>query len=192
MNEKSANLERFNWRLPLYAAAGALIIFLSISLYSSQWGTFLYLFGAVPIISLVLLVIGIAFAIRRQPHRALAVVPALFAFWAVSWVLVRSELNIRSEVRWLWSSKTYKAEVLAQPTPVNGDLRHIEWDGWGFAGAGDTTVYLVFDPNDSLAAGSGRSGKFNGIPCEVPRIHRLEKGWYTVLFYTDAGWEHCT
>jgi hypothetical protein len=191
MAEKTSEGDRFHWRLPLYAAAGALIIFLPISLYSSQWGAFLYLIGAVPIISLALLVIGIVLAIRREPRRALAIAAALFVFWVVSWVLWRNELPMRSEVRWLWSSKAYKAQVLAQPVPANGDLRHIEWDGWGFAGAGDTTVYLVFDPNDSLAAGSRVSGKFNGILCEVPEVRRLESNWYTVRFYTDTSWDHC-
>ena len=99
---------------------------------------------------------------------------------------------MRSEVRWLWSSKTYKAQVLAQPVPANGDLRHIEWDGWGFAG-NDTVVYLVFDPTDSLAtaASSHGPGKFKGIHCPVPEVRRLEKSWYTVLFYTDTAWNSC-
>ena len=66
----------------------------------------------------------------------------------------------------------------------------MEWDGWGFAGAGDTTVYLVFDPSDLLLteAGDHSSGKFAGIPCEVPLVHRLEDHWYTVLFHTDSDW----
>jgi hypothetical protein len=190
-SDKSVEIDRFNWRLPLYAAAGALIIFLPISLYSSQWGSFLYLIVAVPIISLVLLVIAIAFAIRRKARRALAIVAAMFVLWGMSWALWRIELPMRSEVRWLFQSKAYKAQVLAQPVPANGDLKHIEWDGWGFPGAGDTTVYLVYDPNDSLAIGSHVSVKFNGIPCEVPEIHRLEKDWYTVLFFTDTGWDYC-
>jgi hypothetical protein len=50
--------------------------------------------------------------------------------------------------------------------------------------------YLVFDPGDSLsaAAASHQPGKFNGIPCEVYRVRRLESHWYTVLFYTDEDW----
>jgi hypothetical protein len=192
MNEKSVNVDRFNWRLPLYAAACALIIFLPISLYSSQWGAFLYLLGVIPIVSLALLVIGIVLAIRREPRRALAIVAALFVFWGMSWVLLRNELTMRSEVRWLWNSKTYKAQVLAQRVPSNGDFRHIEWDGWGFPGAGDTVVYLVFDPTDSLAAARSHApDKFNGIPCKVPYIHRLEKDWYAVLFFTDTAWNYC-
>jgi hypothetical protein len=72
---------------------------------------------------------------------------------------------------------------------VTGDLKHIEWDGWGWAGQ-DTTVYLVFDLADSLsnAARNQRSGKFDGIPCEVPVVKQLEKNWYLVQFYTDEWW----
>jgi hypothetical protein len=95
---------------------------------------------------------------------------------------------IRSEARWLVWAHRYKAEVLAQPS-VTGELKHVEWDGWGWA-AQDTTVYLVFDPTDSLstAAREHRPGKFNGIPCEVPVVDRLEKNWYAVRFYTDEWW----
>lgn len=51
--------------------------------------------------------------------------------------------------RWMFWSGSYKAQVLAQPDSTNNELKHIEWDGWGGAGM-DTTVYLVFDPTDSL------------------------------------------
>lgn len=91
-------------------------------------------------------------------------------------------------VRWLARSHNYKSEILAQPTAV-GELKHIEWDGWGWAGQ-DTTVYLVYDPIDSLAAAAKgqKPGKFNGIPCEVFRVRRLENCWYTVQFYTNEFW----
>jgi hypothetical protein len=90
--------------------------------------------------------------------------------------------------RWLARSRNYKSEVLAQPTAV-GELKHIEWDGWGWGGQ-DTTVYLVYDPADSLAAAAKgqKPGKFNGIPCEVLRVRRLESYWYTVQFYTNEFW----
>jgi hypothetical protein len=69
-------------------------------------------------------------------------------------------------------------------------LRHIEWDGWGWAGM-DTTVFLVFDPADSLstAAKSHQPGKYNGLPCEVSRVRRLRSHWYNVQFYTDEYWD---
>ena len=70
--------------------------------------------------------------------------------------------------------------------------RVIKWDGWVWAGQ-DTTVYLVFDPADSLslAASSHLSGKFAGIPCEVPKVTRFESQCYAVTFYTDEEWGRC-
>jgi hypothetical protein len=96
--------------------------------------------------------------------------------------------TIRTAVRWAERSERYKSEVLALPK-VTGELKHIEWDGWGWAGQ-DTTVYLVFDPADSLsnAARNQQAGKFDGIPCEVPVVKQLEKNWYLVQFYTDEWW----
>ena len=57
-------------------------------------------------------------------------------------------------------------------------------------GAGDTTVYLVFDSTDSLsvAAANHGPGKFNGTPCEVAQVGQLESNWYTVQFCTDEFW----
>ncbi len=91
--------------------------------------------------------------------------------------------------RWLVWSRSYKAEVLAQPNLANEELKHIEWDAWGWAGM-DTTVYLVFDPTDSLsqAASNRQPGKYSGIPCEVFLVRRLESHWYTVWFYTNYEW----
>lgn len=39
---------------------------------------------------------------------------------------------------------------------------------------------------------SPNPGKYPGIPCEVVRVRRLEKNWYTVLFYTEQDWNNCT
>ena len=91
--------------------------------------------------------------------------------------------------RWLILSRRYKSKVFAQTALASAELRHIEWDGWGWAGQ-DTTVYLVFDPSDTLsvAAKSEQPGKFGGIPCEVYHVHRLESHWYTVQFYTNEFW----
>jgi len=116
----------------------------------------------------------------------------LVVFCSVLWLFWTISDYVRTTGRWVIHSKTYKANVLAQANPTNEGLKHIEWDGWGFAGS-DTTVYLVFDPHDSLAmaAKSGQPGKFDGIPCEVPAVQRLEDHWYTVLFYTDTDWSHC-
>ena len=86
-------------------------------------------------------------------------------------------------------------EVLAQPASVNGSLKHIEWDGWGWGGQ-DFSVFLVFDPADSLSgpARSRQSGKLNGIPCEVSDVRRMDAHWYIVFFdgYVDqSSWDSC-
>lgn len=116
----------------------------------------------------------------------------LSAFVLITSMLVWNYSKVKTEVRWLLSSGHYKSEVSSLPTPPTGELKHIEWDGWGWAGQ-DTTVYLVFDPTNSLstAAANRQSGKFAGIPCEVPNVHRLESEWYTVTFYTNQGWGRC-
>jgi hypothetical protein len=54
-----------------------------------------------------------------------------------------------SALRWRVSSRSYKAKVLGQPASANAEFKHVEWDGWGWAGQ-DTTVYLVFDPKFAL------------------------------------------
>lgn len=183
MGEKTAEGDRFNWRLPLYGVLGTLVVFISVAIWTSE-GIF-YLLVA-PFISLFLLI----YAKLKKRRRRLSILSMLVVYWAVSAALVPNYSAIRETARWLVWSHDYKAEVLGQPASSNGELKHIEWDGWGFPGAGDTTVYLVFDPTDTLSAAARghRPGKFNGIPCEVPLVHRLESHWYAVLFYTDEWW----
>ena len=112
---------------------------------------------------------------------------AIAALW---WVVIGHSSTLGTTARWLVQSHQYKAEVLAQPGTTSGELKHVEWDSWGWAGQ-DTTVYLVFDPTDSLsqAASSHKPGKYYGIPCEVFLVHRLESHWYTAHFYTNYSWQ---
>jgi len=100
--------------------------------------------------------------------------------------------DIRDAVRWFAYGRVLKAEVLAETDLTDTSLRHVEWEGWGFAG-NDTTVYLVFDPKDTLAAAAKdqSSGKFGELPCEVYRVRQRENEWYTVQFYTNTDWESC-
>jgi hypothetical protein len=150
----------------------------------------LYFFAVVPIISLFLISLAVYAAGRKKFRHCLAILSMLAVHLALSVALLKNYSAVRNTMRWsLWANR-YKAEVLKQPSAANGDFKHIEWDGWGFAGAGDTTVYLVFDPTDSLSevAKNHKSGKFDGIPCTVPRVSRLEHRWYAVLFYTDERW----
>lgn len=166
------------------------MIFVPKIIFGNDIGTFLVTAVAAIIVSLTFLIVLFR-TIRRQSVGLLSMIAV---FCVVSWLLFRVSDDVRTTGRWLIHSKRYKAEIFAQPNSTNGELKHVEWDGWGFAGAGDTTVYLVFDPNDSLAlAAKSRSpGKFSGIPCEVPSVRRLESHWYVVVFYTDTVWDHCS
>jgi hypothetical protein len=127
----------------------------------------------------------------RMAHRSKRLL-ALSVFVVIASFLVWNFSEAKTEARWLLSSRRYKSEVYAQPTPTGGEFKHIELDGWGWAGQ-DTTVYLVFDPADSLslAASTHLFGKFAGIPCEVLKVSRLESQWYVVTLYTNQDWGHC-
>ena len=182
MADKTSKSNRVTWRLPVCALLGALILFTS---GPRDLSVILYVLVCVPIVST--LVLNDATR-RKRPQLLLT----LAAFWAVSVVLVINLTAIRTAARWLVWSHSYQAEVLAQPAAAGGELKHIEWDGWGMF-AQNTVVYFVFDPSDSLstAAGSHKPGRFNGVPCEVPPVHRLQHNWYVVQFYTGEDWEHC-
>jgi hypothetical protein len=175
-------------RLFLYCVAG-IVVFSPLVITSSDLSGLLYFLVAVPAVSIVL---GI-WTFRRKGRSRLVLIATLLFYWLLSGLIFRNFSVVRDASRWLFQAKTYKASVLALPAPPNGDFRHVEWEGWGFAGAGDTTVYLVVDPSDSLSepAKNHLSGKFAGVSCAVYRVHRLEKHWYTVAFYTDTSWGQC-
>ncbi len=92
--------------------------------------------------------------------------------------------EIRTPARWLAHSRTYKADLLAQPVLASGGLKHTEWDNSGFAGIGDTEWYLIYDSQDRLRR--GRRGQYgvaaDGLPGKVIYTHRLEQDGYVVQF----------
>ena len=58
MPERTAEVDRLNWRPPLYAAVGACVVFLPIMVYgSADVAVILYTFGAAPIIGILLFVV---------------------------------------------------------------------------------------------------------------------------------------
>jgi len=128
---------------------------------------------------------------ERMTHRSRWFL-ALVVFVVIATVLIWNYSAVQTEARWLLSSRHYKSDILSRPAPPDGELKHIIWDAWGWGGE-NTTVYLVFDPTDSLsmAAATHKSGKFAGIPCNVPKVSRLESQWYVVTFYTAQDWGHC-
>ena len=170
-------------------AAGlvAAVASLYLTAFSDPIGELLYLVLFVVLLSLVA-VMTLFVPSWRQKRLTIAFAFAMYVLTTL--VGLRLFPAYRFHVRWLVSAANYKQEVLKQPTPTNGQLRHIEWDGWGFPGAGDTTVYLVYDPSD-LLSGWRSDARVAGLPCEVSSIKRLQPTWYAVVFYTDSDWEHC-
>lgn len=199
MTEPRAERQQLDWRFPLYAKVLATMVMLSLFLYAGD-PVLDYIFLIFPIVCLLCLVSLVLFAvagIRKKPSRSLSVLLALVTFIVVSGALLRTRSVLRPSLRWLLWSRRLKAEILAQPTPANGEFRHIEWDGWGGAPVGDWTAYVVFDPTDSLsdAAKSRRAGsysKYKGIPCEVETVHQLESHWYSVVLGVNEWWERCS
>ena len=191
MFEKTAGPDRVDRRLPLYAALGVIVLFVPVAFSQPDISLLGYVL-LITFISLASIVVFLRDAMARRTWSCVSIVSMLIVGWTISSVLVANDVVIRGAARWLVWSNHYKAEVLAKPISSDGGLKHIEWDGWGWAGQ-DTTVYLVFDPTDSLstAARSHESGMLSGIPCEVNVVRRLEGHWYSAQFYTNEFWDRC-
>jgi len=192
MNEKSAQREVFNWRLSMYVVGCAAVLLL-LSFVIDADADILYVFLLGPIFCLVWLVLTLAYAIGRDFRRSLSMLLALTLFLLVSVALIKNEGAIRPRLRWLLFSLQFKTQVLAHTLPVNGELKHVEWDGWGGTPEGDWTAYVVFDPTDSLstAVKSDSSGKVRGIPCKVDVVRSLESHWYSVTLSMNEWWDRC-
>ena len=177
------------WRLLLWGTTATVLLCALDALLEPE--ALLYFFVVIPAGALFLLVMLMVSAISSRRRQYVPVALAMLIICGlISFAFLKHQFVIRSAERWLLFSRYYKEDVLKQPVPQDGEFKHMEWDGWGFAGIGDTTVYLVFDPADSLApAAKGHSaGKYQGLPCAVPEVDRLEKNWYAVVFYTDEEW----
>ena len=184
---------RFTWPILVHAAASAAAIMLLLFVYSSD-PVVLFIFLIAPLaclLSFALLVI----VILRQTGRTLAWLLAAVVFLVTSGTMLTTQDAIRPSLRWaLWSHRI-KAQVLAQAFRAE-ELKHFEWDGWGWGPTGDWTAYVVYDPTDSLlvAAKDSRQGiyrRYKGIPCEVDRVRRLESHWYSVVLGMNEEWDRC-
>lgn len=185
--ETAGSKDRVNWRLPLYAALITTIICFLDALGESDGLVYLLVAALISLLFFVSLIVAAA---ARKFRTCIALLLALLAFWMVSFLMEKNRYAVRNKARWSLWSHDYEAKIMALPEPTGGEFRHAEWDGWGFSGAGDTIVYVVFDPDDSLAKASRDhvAGKFNAIPCKVAQVSRLESHWYAILFYTDERW----
>ena len=188
MAEIEFSKKSLSWRLIIFAVVSPLIVAL---LQIAFWDNIVALFCFIimsGIVGLVVLIVA-TLKVRQQTLSALLM---LFIYCVFSWLLYTKSYDIRTAGRWIFESQKFKPQVLAQSDESGGMLKHVEWEGWGFASS-DTTVYLVFDPSDTLlnAAKNQSSGKFPGVPCNVFRVRRLEEHWYTTVFYTGTNWNYC-
>jgi len=191
MKDRQSDVHRPKWRLPIYASIAGWAVMLAIAISPPDIFLLLNLFLVVPVLLLISFALPIVL-LRRRRIQPLPPFAAVFALWAIAASLFFYDrahpLALHERAKWLARSGQYKAEVLQQPSS-NGDLKHVEWDGFGFAGA-ENTVYLVFDPQESVSKDS-RVLKFRGRSCSVWDISRLEEHWYSVLFYTGQSWDDC-
>ncbi len=199
-NGITTEVARRSWRLPSYTAIVAFAIFVPIAISNPDTFFFSSILLVAPtllLFSLVLIVLLISAAFSHGRGQVLPILATIVIAWTIpvfSFFYNRARpFELHETARWLAWSHEYKREVLSQRASANRDFKYIEWDATGYAGVANNTVYLVFDPADSLSVAAKRHqpGKFNGIPCKVFWVRRLESQWYAVLFYTDQTWNEC-
>jgi hypothetical protein len=127
-------------------------------------------------------------AIKRWTNWRLFVTVA--AFLAVSVSMFLSTEYLRPWARWVIASGKYQNLVLQQKPDRGSGLRHLEWDGWGWAGM-DTSVQLVYDPTDSLGRElkQNPNGRFAEVALKTAKVQRLGKNWYSLTLYTNEPWD---
>lgn len=169
------------------AAIAAFAVFVPIAVFGSAFAVLVYLYLFLPLGLSVALIVGLVIAKRH----ALSILVAALVFCGVTWLLFQNADAVKNTARWHLYAQSYQRRVLSEPQEA-GQLKHVVWDGWGLANS-ETTVYLVYDPSNSLAeaARSHMAGRFAGIPCSVPSVRRLANQWYAVEFYTDQSWNSC-
>jgi hypothetical protein len=197
MVERRNEAGKIDWRSLSYAAIFEFVVFVSLTILEEDILFPLAVVLVVPLLFITNIVVLLYATIRKRLRQLQQTLVTLAVLWAVpTFVLLYNLANpfqLREMARWLVWSREYKAEVMAQPTSANGDLKHIEWDGSGFAGSARQSLVLAFDPEDTLSpVAKSHQGKFNGRSCMVARVYRLEMHWYAVLFYFNDTWGDCT
>ena len=191
MEHSGCERGRLSKRFQYEALGFGFAILTALALCKSDTSLFLTIFVAAPVLLVITLASLTCAAIAHHPVKNIAATLAIL--WVVVvcflWYRRAHPFAIRESAKWLLYSREYKQQVLAQPTPTNGELKHLEWESSGFAGVANNISYLVFDPTDALSATrSSQNAKLKGVPCEPRAVRRLENHWYAVLFYTDQVW----
>lgn len=172
------------------SALAAFVMYLPLLyLKSFDLESVLYLLGLL----LATFALGIGIVVRRLWKKRWTNWHLLFAvavFWAVSVSMFLSMYSLRPWARWVIASGKYKTLVLQQKPDRGSGLRHMEWDGWGWAGM-DTSVELVYDPSDSLARefNQNPNGRFSEVALKTAKVQRLCKNWYSLTLFTSETWD---
>jgi hypothetical protein len=143
-------------------------------------------------VTLVVSCLMLGYAVFRPGTRKWIALILVTAYVSASAGLFCCWNAVRDNGRWSILVPGFKADLAEHAMRTSGSLRHYELDSWGFPGAGDTYVYAVYDPSDSLVATDVKGAAF--IPqlrCDVVSIKRKERSWFAVMFYTMTTWDEC-
>lgn len=180
-----SNERSIRWPAPLLVACFGTIADVLLWLSSVDLGFLASTFLVVPLTGLLLAVF--VFKGRRKSRWISLVLLCSYLF--CNWPNLMKQEALRSEARWLTNSRKWREKVLESPACLESGMRFVLWDGWGEFGS-DTNVYLVYSPKDELRNYTPAS--LSGLPRPVWRVHRLERDWYSVTFYTNDGFDPCS
>lgn len=185
-------LRRLRWKALAVTAAASMAVYTPIIALDSDTGSILY-WEALLLAFLGCFAIAFTFTITGKRRDAITLLGVAFVCTVVSISLFWNHYALRTTYRWAFHASAYKRRLFARHDSDPNGMIYMDWDGWGMAGS-DTEAYLVHDPTDRLRFSSrGRYGlRAQGLACEVWKIRRLEKEWYSVVFFTNEGWGACT
>jgi hypothetical protein len=180
--------EDVGWRLSLTVAALALAAWVWEMWWDKSLLGLLLMAPGVLVAGATLLVLALV-AGRRAARRSVTLFVAVCALGYGVFRCREAGNYVRFETRWMMHRARFQHEVLVNADPGPG-LQHVMWDDWGMAGQA-TLSYLVYDPTDQLknAAKTEHGRSSAELPHEVWEVWRLEPHWYSVVFYTNEGWD---
>ncbi len=180
------------WRFSIVGTAAATLLLFLLYLFAGDPALWV-LFLVIPSVAVLVLVVLVLFVFRRTRRLSFELLVGTVFFATAMTAGWHFEATLRPTLRWAFFSHRFKAEVLAQPSDPSGKFKHVEWDGWGGAPVGDWSAYVVFDPRDSLDADLGLHPPrmIRGIPCDVLRVQRLQRYWYSITLQMNQWWEGC-
>ena|SRR5208337_2666830 len=162
---KMTEASSFNWRVLSYAALIVLAVSISIAVCPADIALFLYLFLLI-VFTIALLVYTVFGEGRRNRLTLLSTLATV----------------------WIISASIFVYHVQFRTTTT------VTWNGMVGIGVDRTRLFTLFSARGirfRQTASIRQPGKFDGIPCAVLKVSRLECQWYAVCFYTNEDWDRC-